>query len=699
MRKRTVHLVFKTHLDIGFTDLSANVIKRYFDEFIPKAMLLADEMRKKESSDRFIWTTGSWLIYEYLHKAPPDMKKKMEKAILSGDITWHAIPFTTHTELMDKSLFRAGLYLSQELDRMFGKKTIAAKMTDVPGHCRAIIPLLAEAGIKFLHIGVNDASKLVDIPPLFIWQHPDGSEVVVNYVSGYGKPAEVEGLEDILAFAHSNDNCGPPSSVKELEGIFAKYRAEYKGAQVQASKLDNFAENLILIKDKLPVVTSELGDTWIHGAGTDPVKVAHFRQLCRLRNKWALEYKLDMKNPEYNEFTRKLMLIPEHTWGMDLKTHLRDYVNYGIKEFTKARSKNIFDTNLNDKAVFNNLSEKKICKIPHPENAKTTTDYSLFESSWKEQRSYITESIDCLKSAKLKKEALDVLKEVEPSKPSLKDYCKIKNVGVIQTELFTILFNDKTGSIKSLKDKSTGKEWCSKNIGLFRHEIFSAECYKNFHKKYNINHKVTDFWSIPDFTKPGLDRVKNLKHEFFSPSVKAIYKKESSESHSILFNLTMPEKSIKSYGSPSEVLIEYSFTDKREIGIELQWFGKKANRIPEAFWFSFNLNAKESKKWSINKMGEPISPLDVAKKGNRALHALWSSVLYNGNDGNIEVESLDAPLVSPGRPRILEFDTSQPKLNEGFHFNLFNNLWGTNFPMWFEDDAKFRFKLSFPAGT
>ena len=28
------------------------------------------------------------------------------------------------------------------------------------------------------------------------------------------------------------------------------------------------------------------------------------------------------------------------------------------------------------------------------------------------------------------------------------------------------------------------------------------------------------------------------------------------------------------------------------------------------------------------------------------------------------------------------------------HFNLVNNLWGTNFVMWYEDDARFRFSLT-----
>ena len=32
-----VYVVFKTHLDVGFTDLSSVVTRRYMEEFIPKA--------------------------------------------------------------------------------------------------------------------------------------------------------------------------------------------------------------------------------------------------------------------------------------------------------------------------------------------------------------------------------------------------------------------------------------------------------------------------------------------------------------------------------------------------------------------------------------------------------------------------------------------------------------------------------------
>ena len=44
---------------------------------------------------------------------------------------------------------------------------------------------------------------------------------------------------------------------------------------------------------------------------------------------------------------------------------------------------------------------------------------------------------------------------------------------------------------------------------------------------------------------------------------------------------------------------------------------------------------------------------------------------------------------------LLNFTNDLPKLEHGMHFNLYNNLWGTNFPMWYEEDMRFRFKLMY----
>ena len=123
---------------------------------------------------KFIWTTGAWLVADYLANAAPADVRRMEQAIERWLIRWHALPFTTHSELMSADLFRAGLSYSQELDRRFGRMTTAAKMTDVPGHTRSIVPLLAEAGVRFLHLGVNEASPVPDVPEVFRWRSRTG---------------------------------------------------------------------------------------------------------------------------------------------------------------------------------------------------------------------------------------------------------------------------------------------------------------------------------------------------------------------------------------------------------------------------------------------------------------------------------------------------------------------------------------------
>ena len=65
MKIKKVTVIFKTHLDVGFTDLAANVVKKYFDTFIVNAVKTADHFRKNHKDKRYVWTVGSWMIYEY----------------------------------------------------------------------------------------------------------------------------------------------------------------------------------------------------------------------------------------------------------------------------------------------------------------------------------------------------------------------------------------------------------------------------------------------------------------------------------------------------------------------------------------------------------------------------------------------------------------------------------------------------------
>ena len=141
---KRVLVMFKCHLDVGFADTQAAIMREYFEVYFPRAIQVAAAMRQS-SADRYVWTTGSWLVYEYLEQASSEQRRSFEQAVAAGDLAWHALPFTWETEFMDRSMIEGALGFAKSLDQRFGRTTTGAKMTDVPGHSRGLIGPLADA--------------------------------------------------------------------------------------------------------------------------------------------------------------------------------------------------------------------------------------------------------------------------------------------------------------------------------------------------------------------------------------------------------------------------------------------------------------------------------------------------------------------------------------------------------------------------
>src|SRR5882762_9643281 len=65
---KRVLVMFKCHFDAGFVDTRAAVVPRYLKQYLPRAIDLASQQRQS-GNERYAWTTGSWLLYEYLAQA------------------------------------------------------------------------------------------------------------------------------------------------------------------------------------------------------------------------------------------------------------------------------------------------------------------------------------------------------------------------------------------------------------------------------------------------------------------------------------------------------------------------------------------------------------------------------------------------------------------------------------------------------
>ena len=276
--------MFKCHFDAGFIDTQTAVVHKYFSQYFPQAIAIAEQSRQS-AANRYVWTTGSWLLYEYLAQASAQDRRRMEQAIADGDIAWHAIPFSWQTEMMDESMISASIALSRSLDTRFGRTTTGAKMTDVPGHTRGIVTPLVAQGIKFLDIGVNDASTPAELPPIFVWKDARGASLVVMYHHGYGSVVQVPGSDLAVAIIVRDDNSGPHPPA-EIAEVYSALGRQFPAAKITAASLTEIANAIDPFRKNLPIINQEIGDSWIYGVASDPVKVARYREISRLRRTW-----------------------------------------------------------------------------------------------------------------------------------------------------------------------------------------------------------------------------------------------------------------------------------------------------------------------------------------------------------------------------------------------------------------------------
>ncbi len=574
---KDVYLIFKTHLDIGFTDLAENVVKNYLDNFIPNAIRRGYELRNTDTP--YVWSVGSWILNEALKS---DTTGVVEQAIRDGLIAWHGLPFTSFTESMSEELMDYALSISDKLDRQFGKTTIAAKMSDVPGHTKALIKPFCKHGIRFLHLGINEAYRLPDVPSVFRWKNGD-DEIIVMYQLGYG--AEMAFDDFAIAFGFTMDNTGP-QSVETIRSIYADLRERYPGAVIHPSTLNDAARALDGIREALPIVTDEIGDKWIQNVGTDPKKVSIYKQLLRHIAKYGIN----------GDISDNLLVIPEHTWGEDMKTHYPDYVNYSVEELAATRDN------------------------PHRKR---------FERSWQEKR-------ECLDRAQ---KVLGTNYQYVVDKPRLDGYRKI-DIPPMNFEVSWQLFDKfdyrrlmRTCLVPGEEDEITARTWVTLDNVKFGLPAYIGGIYPAR--------------PIEAYEKDG-EQVIRLAFE--------------------------PEIS-KAQGLPEMYAIV------REDSFELRWFDQKENRMPQAYWLKLKGFEED---WEIRKIGQWMGTEAI---GNPFLMATD----YGVRNKQYEIESVDSMLVAPCGRRMLDFE-------EGWHpqdlyFNLYNNTWGCNHPMWYGEDSRFRFRI------
>ncbi len=584
----------------------------------------------------------------------------MEQAIARGDIAWHALPFTWQTEMLSQSMIEGSLALTQSLDRRFGVVTTGAKISDVPGHTRGIIPPLAKHGINFLEIGINGACAAAQVPPIFLWKDPSGASLPVMYHPHYGGIAQVPGSDLAVVSCMQGDNEGPHKP-DDIATAYAGLAARFPNAEISAANLTDMAKAIQPYRANLPVVTQEIGDTWIYGCASDPLKVARYREVSRLRDAWIARGAFQIGDATDLALLRHLLLEVEHTWGTDTKTWL-DFDHYKPADLTRMLD---------------------------------TKNYKVVLFSWQEKRQDLLDGVATL-PANLRDQAERALQSLNAVQPRLSATSAAHPDGrPIETAHFTLAIDPQTGAITRLCNKATGREWASRRnpIALFTYQTLSKDDYARYNNSYN---QYKEDWVFQDFGKTNIEKF-GAKSQEWQPTLADVHVEETAGAHRIVVRLHIEDDEAFQSGRasfPRKIFLEL-LLPKAEAAIYLNvsCFQKPATRLPEALWLTFNPIVEDQKGWVLEKSDEPVSPFDVVASGNRHMHSLSKGFEYRETGHRFAVETIDAPVVALGERNPLFFSNTQPDLSAGINSNLFNNAWGTNYIMWYGEDMCFRFVL------
>ena len=689
---KTIYLVSSCHLDVGFANTAANIVNEYFDKYFPETIQIANDLRQREGKERLVFTTHPFLVYLYyncypelgLHCPNETQLGEFTEAISRGDVVWHAFPFNAQMEFYDESLADFGFSVTHMLDSMFGREpTVTMSQRDVPGTTSSIIPILVRNRVKAITVGVNTACMPPAVPNAFVWEDPYSGEDIIGmwHPHGYGGMSGISldsmvivpGMQEALAFAIRKDNSGPPS-VNEVMQNYATLMELFPQANVVASGYDTFVNKLTALKSQLPIYRGEIGDTWIHGVSSDPWKTAQAHEVMRLRSSCVSTGRCSLDDPRFIAFSAMLIKNGEHTWGKDVKTFLNDTTHWKNNEFQSV----INSSNFQD--MVNSWVEQRFWGL----------DYAIQLLADHPLKAAVHQGIDSLKFN---------------GEISTDGYTETSDLTeIFQCGSITVKFSPETGAVDYLYDGrfSVHVLYADQDhpLGQVIYQTYTADDYKQFLDEYLYD--FSQHYIYLDLGKPGLNGTEKMT---VTPKPKSLWYKGnlSTSACSFLLESYFPPEVVIDYGGSQIIWIEVTIGEELnqplDINYTVYFVNKTATRIPESLSLYFKPIVQNASSMVVSKLGGQLSVLDVVKNGSKHLHASDYGISYSGRQ--LSFKGLDTSVICIGFPTPFPTPMQQPDTNKGFAFNIYNNIWGTNYIMWYpylqdEASSKYRFQMTLP---
>jgi hypothetical protein len=732
-----VIVVFKTHFDIGYTDLARTVVQRYRTEMIDKALAVADQSKDLPPENRFVWTLSGWPMKEILGpEQTPARRKKIVDAIRDGRLVWHALPATLHTESLDLEDLVRRMRFSSDLSRSLALPLPRdAKMTDVAAHMWLLPTVLVRAGVEFLHLGCNAASTSPEVPTLFWWEGPDGSRLLTMYSAGdYGTglaPPKDWPYATWLALIHTGDNQGPPDA-GAVRGLLDRAAREMPGVKVRMGRLSDFSDAIRREKAQIPIIRGDMPDSWVHGIMSMPQEtrlarnvrpaIGALESLNRLLGFWGVN--VPSEKDAVAAACERSLLYGEHTWGIDFKRFGKRV--YG-KEWEAEHAAGKYKLAEESWAEHGDYARAaaKLIMLALDSNMKALAAAIQLEGPRIVAYNPLPWARDEVLASSLPSGAPDGLVDLATGEKvpvqrdgtgtgfrflargvppmGYKTYVAAKAAPVsgadelaadqksatIENAFFRVRVDSARGGIASIVEKRTGRELVDASefaFGQYVYERFDADQVAAYIRAYC---KIGGDWVRRDYGKADLPPANEKPRAVRSPKDWAV---EVSQGP---LAVTATLRAKPSDELPHEVALCVALY-RNEPWVDLEWSiqDKPADPWPEAGWLALPLKV-EPPGFLLGRTGSVVDPArDIVRGASHVAFCLNTGLAATGPDGaGVGLCPADSPTVSLERRGIFQFSKDVIATKPLVWINLYNNAFGVNFQQWIGGSWSSRVRL------
>lgn len=726
-----------SHLDIGYTHPQPLLMELQRD-YIDEAIDLCLKTENNPEDSKFRWTCEATLpVLKWLETASEERVEDFKRLLQNGQISisalmMHSTPLNNSTQLVQQ------LQPIKELRERFGVKVNTAINHDVNGQPWPLSQIMLDAGIEFYITGINIHFGGIPFqrPVAFNWVTPDNRKLLTFQGEHYslfsqffetskedtslmakGIEEYVERLEkngyqyDFIYLTATNpplfdNNCPDP----KLLDLIQKYNEEDHGYKIRFITPEMLLEKVKEIDPALiPEYSGDWTDYWNFGSGSSARETSFNRKTKEnLRKADFLEALQGSPGVHYDrvkeESILNSLLYEEHTWGaaqsitdpddpevysqQNHKSHMAyqaaDLSAYLLgKQMEKLADNPTQSKEPEGLLLVNTSNVEQDVEVRVPESYfeegrhlshHRIKQYLPYSDESAEGKYYGTVKLEPYTWKKIPFSKLDELKEKNAATYSVTE-------DTIETPYYVMTFDNKTGRIKQLFDKT---------------------------RKWNMLDESSE-WTLFEFVRETIDPLKDKEERatFFPRDIDLGNKNISVWNHDWNPRRTGPNRplswKIEKTDDAVTYVMKFEAEGVKKLEQRITFFvhhprikftallDKEEVRTPESIFFAFPLNLNEDWRAHYDTAGMFVE-LDKEQMGtvSKDWITVDQTVSLHDEEKGITLTCPDAPLVQIG-------DFNFGKESEYIERNenplllawAMNNYWDTNF--WISQPGRIQF--------